>query len=71
MTIGSGPDLDWYEVGDYDGTVCSHCGRERVMVCDAPDETHRRVCEKCGWDQVADDYAAAIDFAVARGLQAT
>jgi ribosomal protein L37AE/L43A len=42
---------DWS--GDYDGTDCKHCGRERVMKCN----NGRRVCEKCGWDQEADDYA--------------
>src|SRR5690606_5340743 len=55
-------DHDWYENGDYDGTDCSHCGRERVMVCDAPDGSKRRVCEKCGWDQAAEDYACTVEF---------
>ena len=55
-------DDKWHEVGDYDGTDCIHCGRERVMVCMAPDGSTRRVCEKCGWDQAANDFAAALTF---------
>jgi hypothetical protein len=53
---------DWYENGDYDGTDCIHCGRERVMVCTAPDGSDRRVCEKCTWDQTADNFAALVEW---------
>ena len=53
---------EWYESGSHDGTDCSHCGRERVMVCNAPDGTTRRVCEKCGWDQSTNDYASVENF---------
>lgn len=52
----------WWENGEYDGTECSHCGRQRVMACDAPDGTERRVCEKCGWDQSAGRYVVELDF---------
>jgi len=31
--------------GNYDGSSCGNCGRERVMIGGA---TGRRVCEKCG-----------------------
>ena len=31
--------------GEYDGTCCVQCGRERVMTGGA---TGRRICEKCG-----------------------
>jgi hypothetical protein len=51
------PGNPWYEDGEYDGTSCANCGRERVMICDAPDGTERRVCEKCRWDQQSGDYA--------------
>lgn len=53
---------DWFEHGSYDGTDCVNCGRERVMVCTAPDGRDRRVCEKCGWDQAANTYAILVDF---------
>lgn len=58
---------DWWESGDYDGTCCKKCSRERVMKCDAPDGTIRRVCEKCVWDQDADCYASLIEFPQAGG----
>lgn len=54
----------WYEDGDYDGTQCRCCGRWRVMACDAPDGTVRRVCEKCRKDQETGDYAAMLTFEV-------
>lgn len=42
-------DRDPHEVdqayGEYDGTSCLQCGRERVMTGGA---TGRRICEKCG-----------------------
>ena len=40
--------------GDYDGTNCINCGRERVMKC----ANGKRVCEKCGWDQDANTMSA-------------
>lgn len=33
------------EYGEYDGTSCKLCGRERVMIGGA---TGKRICEKCG-----------------------
>ena len=51
---------EWWEIGDYDGTSCWNCGRERVMVCEAPDETRHRVCEKCKWDHTTKDYVSDI-----------
>lgn len=54
--------MEWWEIGNYDGSSCIHCGRERVMKVDAPDGTERRVCEKCAWDQQQDDYACTVDF---------
>jgi hypothetical protein len=51
---------EWYEVGDYDGTSCWNCGRERVMACEAPDGTEHRVCEKCNWDHTDKDYVGAM-----------
>lgn len=38
---------------DYDGTSCRNCGRERVLSY----TNGRRICEKCNWDQAAQDYA--------------
>jgi hypothetical protein len=54
--------MDWWEIGDYDGTCCIHCERERVMKVEAPDGLERRVCEKCAWDQDADGYAQTLDY---------
>ena len=51
---------EWWENGDYDGTECNHCGRERVMKMEDPAGAMHRVCEKCGWDQDADDYAVSL-----------
>lgn len=31
--------------GEYDGSSCQLCGRERVMIGGA---TEKRICEKCG-----------------------
>jgi len=52
---------NWWEHGEYDGTSCTHCGRERVMIADAPDGAERRVCEKCGWDQALGNYATTYE----------
>lgn len=52
---------NWWEHGEYDGTTCAHCGRERVMIADAPDGAERRVCEKCGWDQALGNYATVYE----------
>lgn len=38
---------------DYDGNDCENCGRNRVLLYD----NGRRICEKCNWDQVLDEYA--------------
>lgn len=32
--------------GNYDGTSCDNCKRERVILC----TNEHRVCEKCRWD---------------------
>lgn len=54
---------NWWEgPGNYTGASCKHCGRERVCNVEAPDGTDRAVCEKCGWDQVSDDYAGLLLF---------
>jgi ribosomal protein L37AE/L43A len=41
-----------YKALDYTGTKCKNCGRNRVMNC----ENGKKVCEKCGWDNVAGEY---------------
>lgn len=54
------PWLDRYgsiSFGDYDGTDCVHCGRQRVMV----NASGVRVCEKCERTQ------AAIDWVIVGG----
>ncbi len=64
MTLEQTPDYKWWEWGDYNGKDCVHCGRERVMVCDAPDGSKHEVCEKCCWDATEDEYASVrIDWA--------
>ena len=40
--------------GDYDGTACIKCSRVRVV----KSENGKRTCEKCGWDQDADEMSA-------------
>lgn len=40
--------------GDYDGTICPSCNRERMLKC----SNGRRRCEKCNWDPDAGDYSA-------------
>lgn len=47
---------DWS--GDYNGEICSNCGRERVMLLG----NRKRVCEKCCWDQDANEYASVPDW---------
>lgn len=37
----------------YSGEKCANCGRNRVMFC----KNGKRVCEKCGRDQVAGEYS--------------
>ncbi len=39
--------------GDYDGTVCPNCGRERMLKCN----NGKRRCEKCNWDPDAHTYS--------------
>jgi ribosomal protein L37AE/L43A len=55
---------DWWEWGEYDGTECAHCGRQRVVKSTAPDGSDRKTCEKCGWDQELGDYAVMYAAAV-------
>lgn len=43
--------LDWS--GDYDGTTCPNCGRERMLMC----ANGKRRCEKCNWDPEAGAYS--------------
>lgn len=54
-------DRDPHEVdqvyGDYDGTSCIQCGRERVQIGGA---TGRRICEKCGTYQDEQPEAPAV-----------
>lgn len=42
---------DWQ--GDYDGTDCPNCNRERMMKC----SNGKRRCEKCNWDPDAGDFS--------------
>lgn len=45
----------WSHQGaDYNGQDCKNCGRERVLFYEP---VNRRICEKCNWDQDADEYA--------------
>lgn len=37
---------------NYTGEPCVHCGRNRVMNC----INGKKVCEKCGWDNIANCY---------------
>jgi ribosomal protein L37AE/L43A len=41
--------------GDYDGTYCPNCGRQRIMLC----ANGKRRCEKCNWDPDASQYSNA------------
>jgi ribosomal protein L37AE/L43A len=41
-----------YRALDYTGVDCTHCGRNRVMNC----FNGKKVCEKCGWDNVKNEY---------------
>lgn len=43
--------LDWS--GDYDGTTCPNCNRQRMMLC----TNGKRRCEKCNWDPDAGTYS--------------
>lgn len=54
----------WAGPGDYNGANCKNCGRERVLVVEAPNGDDRATCEKCGWDQAADCYASELYFPV-------
>lgn len=54
------PDFDtenpnhWSHQGShYTGTDCINCGRNRVLQYG----NGRQICEKCNWDQKANDYA--------------
>jgi hypothetical protein len=42
-----------FRAPDYTGNKCTNCGRNRVMNC----VNGRKICEKCGWDNVADKYS--------------
>ena len=44
--------LGWQ--GDYDGTDCPNCKRERVLQC----TNGRCRCDKCNWDPDAGKYSA-------------
>jgi len=39
--------------GDYDGTDCPNCGRQRMLKC----SNGKRRCEKCNWDPEAGTYS--------------
>lgn len=39
--------------GDYDGTQCPNCHRQRMMLCN----NGERRCEKCNWDPDKDEYS--------------
>ena len=39
--------------GNYDGTDCPKCGRERVLECN----NGKRRWEKCNWDPDANTYS--------------
>lgn len=39
--------------GDYDGTDCPNCGRQRMLLC----TNGKRRCEKCNWDPEANTYS--------------
>jgi len=41
-----------FRAADYTGVKCNNCGRNRVMNC----VNGKKVCEKCGWDNVAMEY---------------
>ena len=41
-----------FRAPDYTGEACNNCGRNRVMNC----VNGKKVCEKCGWDNVAKEY---------------
>ncbi len=41
-----------YRAFDYTGEPCNNCARNRVMNC----KNGKKVCEKCGWDNVAKEY---------------
>jgi len=42
-----------FRASDYTGLKCKNCGRNRVMNC----ANGKKVCEKCGWDNVAGEYS--------------
>lgn len=47
----------WWAYGEYTGDRCKNCGRERVVRSQDPSGKQRDICEKCRWDQAANDYA--------------
>lgn len=51
----------WWAYGNYNGDECANCGRQRVMLVDAP-EGEIRLCEKCHWSPDRKGYVTeAID----------
>ncbi len=50
-TIEDRENIDW--AGDYDGTICPNCNRERVLKC----YNGKRRCEKCNHDPDAQKYS--------------
>jgi len=42
---------DW--AGDYDGSDCPNCGRQRVIKC----TNGKRRCEKCNYDADSNTYS--------------
>lgn len=55
------PDYHWWVYGNYNGASCLNCGRERVMVCEDLQGRERIICEKCDWDQQANDYRTCAE----------
>lgn len=43
--------MDW--AGDYDGTICPNCSRERMLKCG----NGKRRCEKCNHDPDTGEYS--------------
>ncbi len=39
--------------GDYDGTECPNCSRQRMLLC----VNGKRRCEKCNWDPDTKNYS--------------
>lgn len=53
--MGTDDPNHWSRQGaNYNGDDCANCGRQRVLLYEP---VARRICEKCNWDQDANDYA--------------